>query len=173
VVPKTEKILVMGSEIVVKYFDPNDYLTFVNLNTWFGGDCECYLCTNFRATQARDLYQESNNLPVETSILKFDVSSQMVNVNLQESYDTTGSTLKSRKRKAVKKTKSLYTKWPKIEPEIKKYRPSLENYVYVKDPWDEWCAELLKQVSEKKKVGELLFIKVENINELKSHLLLY
>lgn len=97
----------------------------------------------------------------------------MVNVNLQESYDTTGSTLNSRKRKAVKKTKSLYTKWPKIEPEIKKSRPALETYVYVKDPWDEWCAELLKQVSEQKKGGELLFIKVENINELKSHLLLY
>ena len=61
VVPKTEKILVMGSEIVVKYFEPNDYLTFVNLNTWFGGDCECNNCTNFRATHARELYQESVN----------------------------------------------------------------------------------------------------------------
>ena len=70
-------------------------------------------------------------LAVEESILQGDVSSQKVNVNLQESYNGTGSILKDRKRKADKKTKSLYAKWPKIEPEIKKSRRALENYVYV------------------------------------------
>ena len=161
VLPKTEKILVIGSEIVVKYFEPNDYLTFVNLNTWFGGDCECNNCTTFRATHPRELYQETVN--------QCDVSSQMVNINLQESYDGTGRILKDRKRKAVKKTKSLYTKWPKIEPEIKKSRPALENYVYVNDPWDEWCGQLLRQVSAQKEGGKRYMIKVKNINQLKLH----
>jgi hypothetical protein len=165
VLPITEKILVIGSEIVVKYFEPNDYLTFVNLNTWFGGDCECNNCTTFRATHPRELYQETVN--------QCDVSSQMVNINLQESFDGTGRILKDRKRKAVKKTKSLYTKWPRIEPEIKKSRPVLEDYVYVQDPWDEWCGKLLRDVSEQRQGGKRCLLKVKNINQLKSHVLLY
>ena len=105
----------------------------------------------------------------QESVNQCDVSSQMVNINLLESYDGTGSILKDRKRKAVKKTKSLYTKWPKIEPEIKKYRPALENYVYVNDPWDEWCGQLLRQVSAQKEGGKRYMIKVKNINQLKLH----
>ena len=90
----------------------------------------------------------------------------------EESFEGTGRILKDRKRKAVKKTKSLYTKWPRIEPEIKKSRPVWKN-VYVQDPWDEWCGKLLRENSEQRQGGKRYLIKVKNINQFKSHVLLY
>ena len=44
-----DKPLPMHSEIVVKYFEPDDYFAFVNINEWFDDKCQCANCSQQRS----------------------------------------------------------------------------------------------------------------------------
>ena len=66
-------VLELDSEIVVKYFEPDDYLTFVNMNDWFAGMCKCSNCCSREGIRKEDctiLNVQQSSLPSQIFYLK-------------------------------------------------------------------------------------------------------
>jgi hypothetical protein len=125
----------MHSEIVVKYFEQDDYFAFVNMNGWFNDKCQCANCSHNRTVDMDSDYYDVSE------VLTVDLAPAVDHMSLI-SYNASIS--KRLKHRAMKKTMYTFSKRPQIiDPVPPK---TLTNVV---NPFDLWCRDLL--LSEKAK----------------------
>ena len=130
-----DKPLPMHSEIVVKYFEPDDYFAFVNMNDWFDDKCQCANCSQNRSVDMDSDYYDVSK------VLTVDLASAVDHMSLM-SYNASIS--KRFKQRAMKKTMYTFSKRPQIIDPVP--HKTLTNVV---NPFDLWCRDLL--LSEKAK----------------------
>ena len=151
-------VLKLDSEIVVKYFEPDDYLSFVNMNDWFAGMCKCSNCCSREGIRKEDctiLNVQQSSLPSQIFYLK---QSSLSTPNLIETNGIhltqlayKASISKRFKTRAIKKTKALYSKKAKILGPTRQPKTKITiNHDQLKDPYDEWVGEYLMSHRAKK-----------------------
>jgi len=139
----------MHSEIVVKYFEPDDYFAFVNMNEWFDDKCQCANCSQNRSVDMDSDYYDVSK------VLTVDLAPAVDRMSLM-SYNASIS--KRLKQRAMKKTMYTFSKRPrKSEPVPHK---TLTNVV---NPFDLWCRDLLLRIYSAR-INEVVsvFILVKN-----------
>ena len=158
--PKRPKKFKIGSEIVVKYFEPNNQFTHSNFKAWFSGNCHCTRCSNNqslkKSLQAGSTDKEAELLDSEPGIvcnhqINISHSDDVLNAHNVVVLSYNASTSKRFKQRSLNKTKSVLSMcWKKAKNLAKKMtKPKLKS-LPTEDPYDVWFGEYLMANKNKK-----------------------
>ena len=158
--PTIPKLLQVGDEVVVKYFEPDDHYAYINMNTWFNGKCTCIQCMLFSNLLSEDLpgdLQTASTYSVDKLAKDANVSDAVIKRDVLDlSVEAYHASVEKRyKVKAIKKARSLYNRWPwnfakplVVNPQ----QPQLLGVQeFVPDIKDVWVGELSAYLQSKRR----------------------
>ena len=160
-VSKRPKRLKIGSEIVVKYFEPDNQFANSNIKAWFSGKCHCKRCSDNHSLMES---LQVGSTAIDAELLDHEpgfVCNHQMNMaqsddlpNAQNvmvlSYNASPS--KRLKQRSLNKTKSVFSRCLKKAKKLarKMTKPKLIS-LPTEDPYDLWFGDYLMANKNKKR----------------------